>query len=496
MGKMFSFTNAEKNRSLIFSICMFVGCVLIFFAIAFLLRMLFLNKITIEAIPVMLSGVLLIFGCGLLFSSPFREKVEISPRVAVVFLLTTVVVGTILRVMLAVWLAPELNSDYLEYHRNALYILEGDFRDSYTRPLGYPALVALIYLILPDPLLARLVNALLGAFFIIFVYLLGKEFFEKKGIALAGAWFAAFFPTQIFMTGLLCTEIISTTIFTGALWLFVRWVKSKKVFYLVLSGFMIGVGLLFRSSLLFHLPWMIVTLIVLSPVVLEKIRNSAIFIVAILVVQFGFLGWYAIASGGFSFVPLENNVGDYMLLSGTNLNSKGYYNQADADLYWSWPEEERTQLVIETAIKRITSQPMMFLVLILRKMLTLFSESYYGAFWVFASSSIIGFSSEQLREWYFATQIMEQSWFVIILILIWGYAFVSKLKPNLLFACFGMALICTAIPHVLLESQSRYSNALLPFYSVLAGAGLWMISGRLSGKVKSLHRSWMSTTPH
>lgn len=110
-----------------------------FFAIAFLLRMLFLNKITIEAIPVMLSGVLLIFGCGLLFSSPFREKVEISPRVAVVFLLTTVVVGAILRVMLAVWLAPELNSDYLEYHRNALYILEGDFRDLYTRPLGYPA---------------------------------------------------------------------------------------------------------------------------------------------------------------------------------------------------------------------------------------------------------------------------------------------------------------------------------------------------------------------
>lgn len=101
-------------------------------------------------------------------------------------------------------------------------------------------------------LASRLASILFGSFSVFLVYLLGKEFFDKK-IALIGAFLLAVSP---FAVKSMTAEMDPTTMFfvLFAMYFFVLALKREKNSFFLLAGVFIGLGILTKLYVLFFIP--------------------------------------------------------------------------------------------------------------------------------------------------------------------------------------------------------------------------------------------------
>lgn len=416
--------------------------------------------------------------------SALRPPTEISSSLIRIGLIAILALGGILRFYWVIYHPTPPTGDFLEYHKIASMFSAGIFQSTYSRPLGYPAILAITYLLRPDPISGRLLNVLLGVLTIYLVYQICMKA-GGQGAALCGALIMAIFPTSILMSSILCTEIGAAAFFTGTIFLLIDAMsKESKMPWIAGAGFSFGMGLLFRTALIFHLPWMLVTVWWISAgPKKQKLGLITTFLSTMMFMPVALLAWHSFASGNFSMAPFENRVGSYMLLSGTNWTTRGQFSLDDANLYATWSEETRSRKAIEVAWQRISDRPLFFPILVAAKMSNLFADSRYGTFWAFYSlpEEDLGI----MNNWKNTFYVLEQSVYIIVLSL--GWSLLWKMRRS--FAPLPMILlissIATAIPHIIIESQARYHDSLIPLICALAGVGAWqLIEGRINFRVK------------
>ena len=147
-------------------------------------------------------------------------------------------------------LTEKLTDDQAFYVRSAQYLAEGKgYREPFTEsvtarwPPGYPlVLSALFAAVGPSILAAQVLNAALGALCVALVYLLGARLFDRR-VGLTAAALLAFFPGQIFFSGLLMTEVLVTAGLLALLWLIlVRLPQNRRASprWLVAAGLALG----------------------------------------------------------------------------------------------------------------------------------------------------------------------------------------------------------------------------------------------------------------
>ena len=142
------------------------------------------------------------------------------------------------------------NGDGFVANRNALWEVPGPGEPTAFWPPGYPfALGALFKVFGVSITSAEVLNAVLGALTIPFVYALGKEIFSRN-VGLASAALFALFPNVIAGTPLLFPEPLFGLIFTGALWLLVARVPSPENHWLLVAAFglLTGIAMLTRGQ--------------------------------------------------------------------------------------------------------------------------------------------------------------------------------------------------------------------------------------------------------
>jgi 4-amino-4-deoxy-L-arabinose transferase-like glycosyltransferase len=91
----------------------------------------------------------------------------------------------------------------------------------YGRNIGYPVVLALTYLIHPDPISGRILNAVFSALSIYLVYGIGR----LAGGPLPGLLSALFMTlavSDIMMTSVLCTDVGNLTLMLASLYFFFR----------------------------------------------------------------------------------------------------------------------------------------------------------------------------------------------------------------------------------------------------------------------------------
>lgn len=150
-------------------------------------------------------------------------------------------------------------SDGSEYQRLVLNLIDhGKFSldnqtpfisTDYRTPV-YPAWLAIIYLIFKSFKPAIFIGAAIFALSAPLVYIIGKEIFGEK-IAFWSAVLFAVEPWAIFQGGFLAAEQIAVPVFFLAIYLFCRYLKSGKSYYIYWASAFSGVAALIRPATLY-----------------------------------------------------------------------------------------------------------------------------------------------------------------------------------------------------------------------------------------------------
>ncbi|MFX1552335.1 MAG: ArnT family glycosyltransferase [Promethearchaeota archaeon] len=159
-------------------------------------------------------------------------------------------------------------SDFRTYNNLAMNILEKGFFGldnpwSYRPPL-YPLLLSGIYAIFDQNfLLARIGQAIIASFSVVFLYFLTKEIFDKKVAFIAGLISCSNF-TLIMSTGLFGSEILYIFLSLICFVFLIKGVKYEKSLYFVLSGVFLGLSALCRPTILAFIPFVLIGFLLIN----------------------------------------------------------------------------------------------------------------------------------------------------------------------------------------------------------------------------------------
>ncbi|MDQ0900065.1 glycosyltransferase family 39 protein [Paenibacillus sp. V4I7] len=156
---------------------------------------------------------------------------------------------------------PPLEWDQLEYTKTAIQLLEKGlfaYRDTEPNSLvtpGFPLLLAAVFSLTghehlePALMVVRIMNCFISLGAILFLFLIGKRLFNPITGLIAGT-FAAVYPSYVWSTSLILTEVPFLTVFTGLLYMQVRILQDNKWRDHLWMGTLLGICVLIRPNVL------------------------------------------------------------------------------------------------------------------------------------------------------------------------------------------------------------------------------------------------------
>ncbi|WP_261305836.1 ArnT family glycosyltransferase [Paenibacillus andongensis] len=156
---------------------------------------------------------------------------------------------------------PPLEWDQLEYTKTAIQLLDKGifaYRDTVPNSLvtpGFPLLLAAVFSLTghehlePALMVVRIMNCFISLGAILFLFLIGKRLFNPITGLIAAA-FAAVYPSYVWSTSLILTEVPFLTVFTGLLYMQVRIIQDNKWRDHLWMGVLLGICVLIRPNVL------------------------------------------------------------------------------------------------------------------------------------------------------------------------------------------------------------------------------------------------------
>lgn len=399
--------------------------------------------------------------------------------------------GGTLRFLWAVFIPSLPASDFEYFHKAALELSQGI--PALTKSMGYTSLLSTGYRIYPAILTGKLINAFASTLSLVLLYAIAVRL-GKPGVGLVAVFLFAILPSEINMVSVLGTEITATTVVLIVVLSLLYGIQSKVSFKQIAAigcaGLFYGFGLLMRASLAFYFP--IIGLGIFFFGYLDKfnqkIKAFSVFLlgagigVSIIVIS------YSLVAKQFSMAPLETQ-DSFPFLSGTNIAHSGQWSREDAELYFSWPADKRDEFARQEALRRIGSNPVSFLRMIPQKMTFLFAGNDYASTWSleaidWGSGNPWGGYAVAGENWR-AYQRLRNTVIKIngalsqaVYCVIWFfalYAFGKNNIPKISWIILGIVLL-TMLPHMIVETQSRYHHSIMPLVTLWAAYGLCRLS--------------------
>jgi dolichyl-phosphate-mannose-protein mannosyltransferase len=404
-------------------------------------------------------------------------------------LLGILLIGGIIRFSWAVFVPTLPVSDFQIFHENAIKLSQGTAIT--TKYMGYNLLLSLGYRIYPDVLTGKIINAIASTLSISFIYLVGSKLINQQ-IGLIAAFLFTILPSEINMVSVLGTEVVATTIGLITAFFLVHVTNSNlniSTIRTFCAGIVYGLGLTFRSSLIFYFPAIVLFVFFLFPNIKQKLKVLGIFLVGLATGLGLMIMSYSLIAGYVSSEPLKTQDTIIGFLTGTNIESTGQWNLEDNDLYYSWPANGRNERVIRESLKRITAKPVEFLLLIPKKFSILMASNDYGNAWSlyaidWGEGNFLGVHAEGKNNWEkyrnFESALIKINGMLsqAVYIIIWLFAFCTfmNLKNGSTYGQISLIVLTlvlfTLLPHIVLEVQSRYHHTIMPFIALLTACGI------------------------
>lgn len=329
------------------------------------------------------------------------------------------------------------------------------------RAPGYPAFLAIIYTLSGMQwrfLVARLVQALLGATLAPMVYALARRLFpERQGAAKFAGLALACYPMLVIYPLALATENLFIPLITAGLLLLLRAGDSSRWQDYALAGIVFGAATLTRSVI-----FAFVGLAVLWAWFYVKERRGAlVFALAAVLMVLPWTVRNTLLHGQFTFV--ENSLG-YNLHMGYHPEGRGSFQYGiSMELMPYFDDGERNRLGIEQGLAFIRQDPGRVPALIVNKLGFFFSLER-RALTYFYSNNFFGFIPFPALSALFL--LFMAPWAALTILAAFGLPFLKLDRSRaLLLLLIGGYLG----PHLLLLAEPRFHLALVPALSILAG---------------------------
>ncbi|MEW6103371.1 MAG: glycosyltransferase family 39 protein [bacterium] len=344
-------------------------------------------------------------------------------------------------------------TDMLTYDNQAQEILKGRHPAPYYYGPLYSYFLSLAYLIFGHNLyIIRFIQMIFGVFTCLFIFLIAKKVFGK-GVAIVSLALSVFYDMFIVHEGLILLEALATFLNTLFIFFLLKSEETRQLKYIFLSGILLALSSLCRTSILLFLPFVFIWMLVFF-----KRRAFSYFFIFSLT-TFIFISPATIMNylSSKKFTLVTTN-GPVLLWIGNNECADGTY------LTYPLPEKLQKRLseigdraYIEDVIRFAKEKPKLFLNLLLKKFLL-----FWGRFEIANNMNY-----EDIKK---ASYIIRLPFFIgfgfIAPLSLFGMILSLKNKRCLLLFLFIFSFILSIIAiHVLGRYRISFIPAIIPFAS-------------------------------
>ncbi len=433
-----------------------------------------------------------------------ERKLMLAERIAMGAVL---MVSAVLRIWVITQLPIAPSSDFETYYQVAKLLSEGTLSASgysgyiaeFPHVIGFPFVLSLLFAITGPSVTAGLyLNAAFSLFSVYLTYRIARTLGGRLAGMLA-LLAAAFWPSQILFGAILSSEPVFTCLLLLSIRLFIYLYnypvllenRESAMFLCFTLGVLIALSNAIRPLAII---WLAAVLLCILPFRKsfdknERMLNGRLSRAACqgwfmsLVICASFLIFSQLISASISGTIAYKLPGagvsfGYNLMVGVNTESKGTWNQQDADFFaevfhaTNSPEAAH-RASIEVAVPRILSNPAGVLNLASEKYTLLWKNDDFAETWTKLFLEQQGGLSPQRQKLISGLTSCNDYFYLlgVFFSAVYGLRLLKQRKPG---GAQAMVLLFvgTAILHMLLEHQNRYHYHMLPVFAILGALGI------------------------
>lgn len=320
----------------------------------------------------------------------------------------------------------------------------------------------------------KLLNIIFSIFTMYLIYKISIEVFNNNILALTSLGMASIFPPMVTYVGVIATENIAIPFYLLSIYIFVLVIKEKLSFNkLILCGFILGIGNLFRMVAIVVLIALIIYIILFTGnSIINKTKASIYLIISffiILVFASSFLKTMNISEVNLwkGKEPAITNI-----LKGTNIESWGRFTEEDASIVYEYNYDfDKIEKVSKEIIKgRLTNTPPL-------KLIIFYCGKFVGQ-WVQGDMSGVSWSEAGAENIKFIISKNAKIIFQLFYSFIIFGSFIGLFnknriyKENSIINLFYIILCGYGLLYLITEMQGRYAYIICWIFIILSLSGI------------------------
>ncbi len=395
------------------------------------------------------------------------------------FLLLFLGLGFALRMLWIVFVPTQLYADWewydkLAYHMSQVCRYEEDGAPTAYWPIGYPLFLATIYWIFGHSYFAvKIISVFLSMSICLFTYLAAKRIVGPVGARLSLV-ILALFPSQIFFTSILASEILFTALLVLMIYLLVRRTDGSSIWYPVMVGVLAGLLILIRAVALV-LPFLIVFFYLKSnrrPVLV--LRNAALTILVSYLTLSPWLLRNKLVMGTFT---VATSGGINLYIGNSPISSGGWVWRTENPFgELTAPNEvENNRLGYRLATKFIADDPLGFVARGVKKEIYMFATDFAAI----AKELDLAAKARKVDQFVIFNLVGQTYYLTVLILSAGGFALLlrEKRKRNRGFFLLGAILAYWLAAHFVFFGTDRFHFPLVPIFCIFSS---WFILSQIS----------------
>ncbi len=414
-------------------------------------------------------------------------RVQLNSRLCLIVIL---VMAVLLRLLWICLYDVRPQNDFRFYYEHAQRFVNGDFSGRgyislFPHTFGYTSFLSLLFGIFGTAVeMAQFANIAISCGVITLVFVLGKILYDDRaGLIAAVIW--AFWPSQIFYTELVSTEILFTFMMLFCITLFLKLPAGNKS---VAASVLLGLCCAMTNGIRPFGPILIIafTLAFIYQPFRSRMEKTGVKPSSVILPLCTFLLAYLVFSNVWSLVlshvidkPVARSPVGFNLLVGSNLKYEGRWNQEDSEHMNKLlgPAEFNAQEVhdqlAQDSLERIKAQGGKNLGLVIKKFSIMWSSDDDILTYIKAGLNPVSPGSGSFHGVRRYLKLACNLYYAVV-VLLCGVFFFWSFRKGINTGQMVMLLIIlgVAMIHLVVEVHGRYHFSMMPLFALLAGQGL------------------------
>lgn len=390
-------------------------------------------------------------------------------------MLLTIFLVSLVTSIFFVFFSNKYPGNYSGYQIHARNLLLGNglslawfapYQPDFYRAPGYSFFLYFIYKLFGiNNFIVKLIQTVMNNLFCVGIFYLSKKVFGKK-IAFYSALAAAIYPFSAFFAAVIVSEVFSAFLLIFSILVFQKGMESSRKMYFMLSGLILGWGILTRPVLSGFLIFMSVGYLI-NPKCKSVLMNLVVFYLSTLLIWTPWIMRNYFLSG--EFIPLTIEGGEMLYMSSAKdkFYAKSLVESQSKDIY-GIEKIRQEKLYFHSAFLNIGNNTGSYLISSLKRLPSLWvnsvTENIPGGRWSYNSI-----------RFFMAIVLFLGGYGIWVARYCWKESFFILMPP--LYFTLAYIFLSPDLTYLFISTEERLILAVKPFLLIFAVFGLFNILG-------------------